>query len=218
MVRCNDLTLQRCNLAASVLRHVLSQAERSQCVGRQISARLQTLVALITDDGMMRFRSEDAVDLSTVITCSGQSVLSVGNLYGGGSSGRTVAVPGIPGRIVAGLIIIGRIVAVLTVVRGPVVRARIIAVAIRIPIAVAVRIAVGIIIVGVVIVEGPAEPREETDIEDEPGTVHKAATVPVPEMVAPAVPIAIPIARALGEDVIMPGADVSNCPVAAAGS
>src|SRR5207244_7343345 len=133
MVRCNDLTLQRCNLVALVLRHALSQAERSQRFAGQISARLQTLVALITDDGMMRFRSEDAVDLSTVITCSGQSVLSVGNLYGGGSSGRTVAVPAIPGRIVAGLIIIGRIVAVLTVVRGTVLRARSIAVAIWIP-------------------------------------------------------------------------------------
>src|SRR5207237_760010 len=84
MVRCNDLTLQRCNLVALVLRHALSQAERSQRFAGQISARLQTLVALITDDGMMRFRSEDAVDLSTVITCSGQSLLSVGNLYGCG--------------------------------------------------------------------------------------------------------------------------------------
>jgi len=36
-------------------------------------------------------------------------------------------------------------------------------------------------------------------------------------MVVPAVPIAIPIARALGEDVIMSGADVANCPVPAAG-
>jgi len=36
-------------------------------------------------------------------------------------------------------------------------------------------------------------------------------------MVVPAVPIAIPIARALGEDVIMSGTDVANCPVPAAG-
>jgi hypothetical protein len=35
-------------------------------------------------------------------------------------------------------------------------------------------------------------------------------------MVVPAVPIAIPIGRALGEDVIMSGTDVANCPVPAA--
>src|SRR6266568_5884505 len=95
----------------SVLRHALSQAKRSQRFAGQISARLQTLVALITDDRMTRFRSEDAVDLSTVIALSGQSVLSVGNLYSGGSIVRTVAVPAIPGRIVAALVVIGRIVA-----------------------------------------------------------------------------------------------------------
>src|SRR5438128_7995806 len=205
-------------LAALVLRHVFSQAERSQCVGRQISARLQTLVALITDQRMTCLRPQDAVDSSMVITCCRQFVLEVGNLRGdGGPIVRTGTVPAIPGRIVAALIIIGRIVAVLIVGRGPVVRARIIAVAIWIPIAVAVWVTVGIIIVGVVIVEGPAEPREETDIEDEPGTVHKAATVPVPEMVAPAVPIAIPIGRALREDVIMPGTNIANCSVPAAG-
>jgi hypothetical protein len=36
-------------------------------------------------------------------------------------------------------------------------------------------------------------------------------------MVVPAVPIAIPIGRALGEDVIMSGIDVANCAVPAAG-
>jgi len=36
-------------------------------------------------------------------------------------------------------------------------------------------------------------------------------------MIAIAVPIAIPIARALGENVIMSGTDVANCPVPAAG-
>jgi len=168
---------------------------------------------------MTCLRPQDAVDSSMVITCCRQFVLQVGNLCGdGGPIVRTVAVPIIIRGIVAALVVIGRIVAVLIVVRRPVGRARIIAVAIWIPIAVTVWVTVGIIIVGVVIVEGPAEPREETDIEDKPGTVHEAATVPVPEMVAPAVPIAIPIGRALGEDVILPGADVSNCPVAAAGS
>jgi hypothetical protein len=36
-------------------------------------------------------------------------------------------------------------------------------------------------------------------------------------MIAIAVPIAIPIARALGENVIMSRTDVANCPVPAAG-
>src|SRR5437764_14851250 len=99
MVRCNDLTLQRCNLVALVLRHAFSQADRSQRFAGQISARLQTLVALITDDGMTRLRSEGAVDFSTVITCCGESVLSVRHLDSIGSIVRTVAVPHIPGRL-----------------------------------------------------------------------------------------------------------------------
>src|SRR5713226_6552999 len=106
----------------SVTRHssFSLHAQRPQRVGRQRSARPQTLVALIPDDRMTRFRSQNAIDFSMVITCSGQSVLSIGNLCGGGSIGRTVAVPAIAGRIVAALTIIGRIVSVLIVVRGPV--------------------------------------------------------------------------------------------------
>src|SRR5207237_10285275 len=88
---------------------------------------------------------------------------------------------------------------------------------IAISIAVSIGIPVRIVIVRVVIEVGPAEPREEPEIEDEPRTVHETATVPVPKMVVPAVPIAIPIGRALGEDVIMSGIDVANCPVPAVG-
>src|SRR5207248_4679620 len=167
-----------------------------------------------------------------VITCSRQFVLEVGNFCcNGGPIVRTVAVPVIVRRIVAALIVVRGIIAALIVVRGIVavlvvvigaaVTAGIISIsgAIRIPISIAVSVGipVRIVIVRVVIEVGPAEPREEPEIEDEPGTIHETATVPIPKMVVPAVPIAIPIGRALSEDVIMSGSDVANCPVPAAG-
>src|SRR5438552_14651057 len=159
-----------------------------------------------------------------VITCSRQFVLEVGNFRcNGGPIVRTGAVPIIVRRIVAALIVVRGIVAVLVAVIGAAVTAGIISIsgAIRIPISIAVSVSVEIpvriVIVRVVIEVGPAEPREEPEIEDEPGTIHETATVPIPKMVVPAVPIAIPIGRALGEDVIMSGSDVVNCPVPAAG-
>ena len=171
---------------------------------------------------MTCFRPEDAVDSSMVITCSRQFVLEVGNFCcNGGPIVRTVAVPTIVRRIVAALIVVGGIVPVLVAVIGAAVSAGIISIsgAIRIPISIAVSVGipVRIVIVRVVIEVGPAEPREEPEIEDEPGTIHETATVPIPKMVVPAVPIAIPIGRALSEDVIMSGSDVANCPVPAAG-
>ena len=171
---------------------------------------------------MTCFRPEDAVDLSMVITCSRQFVLEVGNFCcNGGPIVRTVAVPTIVRRIVAALIVVRGIVAVLVVVIGPAITAGIIAISgaiwVPIPISVSVGIPVRIVIVRVVIEVGPAEPREEPEIENEPGTIHETATVPIPKMVVPAIPIAIPIGRALSEDVIMSGIDVANCPVPAAG-
>ena len=164
---------------------------------------------------MSHFRSDDAVDLSVVITFSGQHILDVGNLYGSGLIRRTVAVPAIVGGIVVALVV-GRIVTVLIVVRIAV-RARIISIPGWITVTV-VRVAVRIVIVSVGIVKRPAEPWEESDIEDEPGTVHETATVPIPKMVAIAVPIAMPTDRLLREDVIVSGANVANDPISAASS
>src|SRR5207237_7906108 len=87
--------------------------------------------------------------------------------------------------------LIGRIVTALAVViRILIVNAGIIAIRIWI-----------VVIVGVVIVGVPV-PREESEIENEPITVDETATVPVPPVVGMTVPIAMPITRAPGEDVI----------------
>ena len=59
------------------------------------------------------------------------------------------------------------------------------------------------------VIVGVAVPGIESEVEDEPGTVHEPATVAVPPMIAVTVPIAMPVGRMPGEDVIIPAGEVA---------
>src|SRR5207302_8961150 len=156
----------------------------------------QTFVALITHQRVTRFRSENAIDLSVIITGSRQLILDVSHRR---SLVRTRAVSALIIGIGVTLIVVVRLIVVI-VVSALVVGSRLIVNAGIIAIG---AVGIGIIvIVGVGIVVGPAVPRDKSEIEDEPGIVHPTATMSLPPMVAVTVPIAMPISRPSREDML----------------
>ena len=120
---------------------------------------------MITHDGATGFRAEDAVDFSPIITLTRESLLR-------GSDGGI-------GVVIA--------VAVLSIILLALVSTRIVIgrfVVVRIPV-----VTVGVIVVRIPILP----PWIESEVEDDPGPVDESAMMPVPDVIAAAIPIALPI-------------------------
>ena len=92
-------------------------------VARQISGDAKAVIALIAHDCALRFGTEDAVDLSTVITFPRQLLLRSGNGRVGGLIGRIVGVLAVVTGVAT--LIDARIIAVRRIVIGGVVIVRI---------------------------------------------------------------------------------------------
>ena len=122
-------------------------------------------------------RSKYAVDFSTIITFLGEPFLSGGD---------------------------GRIGILIDVAVLPVIFFGLVTVRIVIPWIVVVQI--GIVTVAIVVAVWIQErvPGIKSEVEDDPGTVNEMATVTVPEMITPAIPVTLPVGRALCEYVVMP--------------
>src|SRR5438874_8929453 len=155
----------------------LPQAQGAKRVRRQIPINAQAVIALVARNRASRLRANDTVDLSTVITLARQSLLHRGH-------SRVTRLIG---------------VAILIVVLFAVVVIRIVSVRVTVG---AVAISVSVIIIRIPI--RPSPPRPKSDVEYHPRTVEEVATMPVPDVITAAVPIAVPVRRMLREDVIMP--------------
>src|SRR5256885_16795731 len=106
-------------LPSSVIKSLISdlitalrQSQRLLCLRRQRAGHAQALIALIAHQRVARFRSENAIDLSVVVTCSRQFILQVRHHRGGGFILRTGAI----GALIVVLRLIVVIVSALAVV------------------------------------------------------------------------------------------------------
>src|SRR5207302_11016639 len=124
-----------------------------------------------------RLRAKHAVDLSVIITFSRELLLRGGN-----------------SRVGAGISIAVLSVRLVALVSAGIVVARVVAVLIRIVI-------VSVIIVRVVRIRPP---RIKSEVEDDPGAVDESAMMSLPDVIAAAIPIALPVSRMLRDDVIPP--------------
>src|SRR6266568_2017495 len=138
---------------------------------------MQAMIALILCDRGPRSRSENAIDLSAIITFPCQPLLRRRNR-----------------RVGVGIAVTVLAVILFALVNAGIVIARVVAVRIRVVI-------VGVIVVRVVPIRPP---RIESEVEDDPGSVDEPTMMSVPNVIAAAIPIALPVTRMLRDDVVPP--------------
>lgn len=132
-----------------------------------------------TRDGAACFRSKDAVNFAVVITLLRQFLLRIGDNRIGRLKGYIVAVCTV---IFFVLVTVGIVITGIIVVQ------------------------IGVVTTAIVVAVWIPErvPGIKSEVEDDPGPVDEMATVTVPPMITPGIPVTLPVGRALCEYVVTP--------------